>query len=189
MSLTDMVLMPGKDYQAICDAIRVKTGGTAPLKSGDIAAAIAGIQAGGGGASGIYMAQITPATDESSLTVEHGLGTTDILAALIWAETLGGATPEAANYVMQRTWLKTDIPVRLSSSDKHPNIDIFSTYDISGKQIGGPGQPTSSAYLCKPKSENTFYFYSGGAVSARFMAGVTYTVIIIAASAFAPTEV
>lgn len=54
MSLTDMVLMPGKDYQAICDAIRARTGGTAPLKSGDIAAAISGIT-DNVGALGEYM--------------------------------------------------------------------------------------------------------------------------------------
>lgn len=50
MSLTDMVIMPGSHYQAICDAVRAKTGDTAVLKSGDLAAAIAGI-AGGGASS------------------------------------------------------------------------------------------------------------------------------------------
>lgn len=50
MSLTDMVIMPGSHYQAICDAVRAKTGGTAVLKSGELAAAIAGI-AGGGASS------------------------------------------------------------------------------------------------------------------------------------------
>lgn len=48
--MTDMVIMPGSHYQAICDAVRAKTGDTAKLKSGDLAAAIAGI-AGGGASS------------------------------------------------------------------------------------------------------------------------------------------
>lgn len=37
MALTDQVLMPGSDYQAICDATRTLTGETGTLKSGDIA--------------------------------------------------------------------------------------------------------------------------------------------------------
>lgn len=36
MALTDQVLMPGSDYQAICDATRNLTGKTETLKSGDI---------------------------------------------------------------------------------------------------------------------------------------------------------
>lgn len=48
MSLTDIVLMPGADYQAICDAVRAMTGWTALLKSGELAAAIRGISGGEG---------------------------------------------------------------------------------------------------------------------------------------------
>lgn len=47
MSLTDMVIMPGADYQAACDAIREKTGDTESIKSGAMAEAIRGIQSGG----------------------------------------------------------------------------------------------------------------------------------------------
>ena len=43
-TLTDEVLMPGTDYKAICNAVRVLTGGTAALKSGDIAPALAGVK-------------------------------------------------------------------------------------------------------------------------------------------------
>ena len=39
--MTDMVIMPGSHYQAICDAVRAKTGDTAALRSGELAAAIA----------------------------------------------------------------------------------------------------------------------------------------------------
>ena len=42
--MTDQVLMPGADYQAICNAVRALTGGTAELKSGDIAGALAGVK-------------------------------------------------------------------------------------------------------------------------------------------------
>lgn len=43
MTLTKEIIMPGVDYQAICDAVRDKTGSTEMLKSGDIAPAIASI--------------------------------------------------------------------------------------------------------------------------------------------------
>ena len=51
MALTNYVLMPGADYQGICDAVRAKTGKTNALKSGELATEIEGIT-GGGGASG-----------------------------------------------------------------------------------------------------------------------------------------
>ena len=40
MALTDQVIMPGSDYQAICDATRSLTGTTGILKSGEVAAKI-----------------------------------------------------------------------------------------------------------------------------------------------------
>lgn len=47
MALTEMVIMPGEDYQAICDSVRAKTGKTELLKSGEVAPAIDGIKVGG----------------------------------------------------------------------------------------------------------------------------------------------
>ena len=44
MALTEMVIMPGEDYQAICDSVRAKTGRTELLKSGEVAPAINGIE-------------------------------------------------------------------------------------------------------------------------------------------------
>lgn len=46
MSLTDMVIMPGADYQDACEAIREKTGGTGYIRSGEMAAQIRGISTG-----------------------------------------------------------------------------------------------------------------------------------------------
>lgn len=48
MALTNQVLMPGADYQAICNKVRELTGGTAPLKSGDIVTALSDVLPGGG---------------------------------------------------------------------------------------------------------------------------------------------
>lgn len=43
MALTELVMMPGEDYQAICDAVRNKTGMTSLLRSGEVAPAIEAI--------------------------------------------------------------------------------------------------------------------------------------------------
>ena len=48
MSLTDMVIMPGADYQAACDAIREKTEGVGYIRSGDMAELIRSIETGNG---------------------------------------------------------------------------------------------------------------------------------------------
>lgn len=47
MSLTEMVLMPGADYQEICEAVREKTGSTDRIKSGDLPSQIKGIESHG----------------------------------------------------------------------------------------------------------------------------------------------
>ena len=46
MSLTDNVVMPGLHYQEICNAVRLKTGGTELLKSGEIAPLIRSLSSG-----------------------------------------------------------------------------------------------------------------------------------------------
>lgn len=45
--MTDYVLMPGADYQNICDAVREKTGGTTLLRSGELAEEIQNIPTDG----------------------------------------------------------------------------------------------------------------------------------------------
>lgn len=46
MSLTDYVIMPGADYQAICNAVRSKNGETGVYKSGELATAIEAVTSG-----------------------------------------------------------------------------------------------------------------------------------------------
>lgn len=62
--MTDQVLMPGADYQAICNAVRALTGGKAALKSGDIAGALAGIKR-----LTVQAGTVTPTADTHTLTV------------------------------------------------------------------------------------------------------------------------
>ena len=47
MSLTDYVIMPAADYLDACNATREKTGGTEPIKSGQMGGLIRGISGGG----------------------------------------------------------------------------------------------------------------------------------------------
>lgn len=74
MSMTDQVLMPGADYQAICDAVRDLTGGEAALKSGDISGALSGVKK-----LTVQTGTFTPASDTSALTVPV-VGTPKLLA-------------------------------------------------------------------------------------------------------------
>ena len=67
MALTDEVLMPGADYQAICNAVRALTGGTAALKSGDIAPALAGVSG-----EGLLHGTVTPTETGLSITIPTG---------------------------------------------------------------------------------------------------------------------
>lgn len=136
-----------------------------------------------GGASGIYMAQITPAKDVKSLTIQHNLGTTDILFALIWAETFGNYAPTTNNAVSD-VWLKTDIPVRVTSSINRENLEISNLYNTSTGNINSVTMKTAEGYLSRPADNNNFYFRAGTASGTAFYGSVTYTVIIMAASAF-----
>lgn len=83
MALTDIVMMPGADYQDICDAIREKNGQTAKIKSGNAGSLIRAIQTGGGedALSQIFSSYkvgiFTPTQDTSGISaVTHGLGVT-----------------------------------------------------------------------------------------------------------------
>lgn len=60
--------MPGADYQAICDAVRTKTGGTDLLKSGDIASVISSIPVGAQVAQGSFTVPLASSLRSVSLS-------------------------------------------------------------------------------------------------------------------------
>ena len=72
--MTDQVLMPGADYLAICNAVRALTGGTAALKSGDIAGALGGVKK-----LTVQTGTFTPTSNTATLTVPV-VGTPKLLA-------------------------------------------------------------------------------------------------------------
>lgn len=133
--------------------------------------------------NGIYMAKVTPASDTGALRITHNLGTTDILAAVCWANAFGNVTP-AFDGAVANVYLKSSLPFRLTSSSNHENMIAFAKWSVSYAHVSTISQPTSDAYFSKVVDENTFEFAAAGAAAAKHFAGVTYTVIIIAASAF-----
>lgn len=173
----------------IANAIRGKTGGAEKLTLEGMAAAIAGISGGNGaGIGGIYMAQVTLDRDVGAIAIEHNLGTTDILLAAIWAESLGDVVP-TFNGCVANIYLKSALSYRTASSVNHENLIAHATWSTSLNNVNYVGQPISDVYYIDIVDENTVEFPSGGAAVAKHYAGVTYTVVIMAASAFAPTEV
>lgn len=137
--------------------------------------------AGGSGSSGIYMAKITPEEDLEGLKITHNLGTTDILFAACWAETLGDVVP-TFNGALGKYWAKTDIPARYAGTNTIENFDHSNSYNTTNSYAIG-GVPTATTYWDYVLDENTFQFKRAGSAVARYITGVTYTVIIIAANA------
>ena len=166
-----------ENLTAIADAIREKTGKSEPLTPGQMAAEIAGIQSGG--ASGIYMAKMTPAENLGATKIRHNLGTTDILLACCWPETLGDVVP-TFDGVAGSFWFKTDIPNVRGGN----NLALYAKYNSADSYIHAAGVPNSTQYFSVVIDENTFEFERASSAASLFYAGVTYTIVIIAASAF-----
>ncbi len=112
--MTDMVMMPGANYQAICDAVREKTGGTALLKSGELAALIGGISGGEEAVEvpslngrRVASGSISVAEDTDNLgTIIHDI--VDPIAVFLFAETPKIKNSEDA-YIQQivgKVWIK-----------------------------------------------------------------------------------
>ena len=169
--------------QGLIDSANAKTGASDATLTAAVNTLIAGFGSGGGGggsSSGIYMAQVSPASDTQTIDVTHNLGTTDILCALFWAETMGDFVP-TFNGTLCSFWFNNDIPnARVDST-----LTMFAAYHTTNANITSAGIPTSDAYWNRVVDGNTFKFKGAN----KFMAGITYTVIIIPASAFTITGV
>ena len=171
--------------QGLIDTANAATGGVDADLTSAVNTLVAGFGSGGsgGGENGIYMAQITPASDIGELSVIHNLGTTDILAAVCWAESFGDIAPTIDGAVAN-VYLKSSIPFRQSSTVNHENMIAYARWSVSNANVNTIGQPTSTAYFSEPSDANTFAFGAAGAAACKYIAGVTYTVIIMAASTF-----
>ena len=170
--------------QGLIDSANAKTGGNDTTLTSAVNTLIAGFgQVGGSsdGTSGIYMAKITPESDAEKITVNHNLGTTDILFAAILVETLGDIVP-AFNGTLAKFYAKSDIPFRITSAMNNDSFNNGVYYNTKTANANN-SSVTARDYIDNVIDENTFEF-NKIAMAYKFIAGVTYTVIIVAASAF-----
>ena len=191
--MSEFVICEKNDLDAVADAIRGKTGKTEEMTLDQMPLEIASIIAGGnsggstGGVNGIYMAKITPAENITYMDIEHNLGTTDLLFALVWVESMGDYEA-TENHSVANIWLKTDIPTRVTSSLNRENFEAQVNYSYSAKIISSVGLKNSGTYVRNPTEDNVFTIKAGTAAGTYFYGGVTYTVVVAAASAFEKTE-
>lgn len=157
-------------------SVRLPTAG----KYCDMDIIIKALGGGGGGASGIYMAKVTPASNTPGVRITHNLGTKDILLAAIFVESFGDNPPPDTSENLGNIWAKADMPAIRGGV----GYDIKFTW--AKTMISNNTAQTAITYCTFP-DENTVYFY-GASPNMYFLAGVTHTVIIIPASAFKETE-
>lgn len=143
-------------------------------------ALIAGFGQGGsgsvGGASGIYMAKITPAEAIDRIAINHNLGTTNILLVAAWAETLGDITPSTA-YTLAKFWAKTDITTQRGGNGFSPGYSWNTTNNYAA-----PSAPNTAIYetLTITDENNVTLSRTQSSTNTYYHAGVTYTVVVIA---------
>lgn len=168
--------------QGLIDSANEKTGGNDTTLTAAMNTLIAGYGSGGGssgGASGIYMAKITPETDlTANFPITHNLGTTDILLVAVWAETLGDMVlDKKAN--LHKVWNKTDIVTRRGGNGFSVGYIWGTTNSYADVQ-----SPNAVAYeILTVVDENTISLPRCGSGPNVYLAGLTYTVVVIAANA------
>ena len=168
--------------QADISAANAVTGRTDTTVHDAVTALIAGFGQGGGssgGTSGIYMAKITPEEDlTANFPITHNLGTTDILLVAVWAETLGDIVLDKA-VNLHKVWNKTDIITKRGGNGFSLGYMWNTTASYADTQ-----SPLTAAYEnLTVVDENTIKLPRCASGSNVYLAGLTYTVVVIAASA------
>ena len=136
-------------------------------------------KAAGGGTSGIYMAKITPEEDlASNFPITHNLGTTDILLVAVWAETLGDIVLDK-RVNLHKVWNKTDITTQRGGNGFSVGYQWSTT-----NSYATTSSPNTAAYeILTVVDENTIILPRCASGANVYLAGLTYTVIVIAANA------
>lgn len=168
--------------QGLIDSANTKTGAKDITLTAAMNTLIAGYGSGGGssgGARGIYMAKITPETDlNGNFQITHNLGTTDILLVAVWAETLGGMVLDRA-VNLHKVWNKTDIVTRRGGNGFSVGYKWNTT-----NSYAETSSPNMAHYeTLTVVDENTIILPRCSSGSNVYLAGLTYTVVVIAANA------
>lgn len=164
--------------QGLIDSANAKTGGNDTTLTAAVNALIAGFGSGGG-TSGIYMAKITPEEDlASNFPITHNLGTTDILLVAVWAETLGDIVLDKT-VNLHKVWNKTDITTKRGGNGFSVGYQRSTT-----DSYAATSSPNTAAYeTLTVVDENTIQLPRCASGANVYLAGLTYTVIVIAANA------
>lgn len=184
--MADYVRVPLNDWQAICDAVRGKTGGVEKLLSGQMAAEITGIEGGGGGGLAYDMGEFTVDADTVSgklISVPHNLGATPEFIC-VWTDYWAGLTSDLpVNYDDSKhtaagfIWLKeiTGMVYRASSAASGTPLCV-SLQITNGDYRVGAAAPSSAAYGIFDDFifETAFSPPTLGVNGPRYRAGVTY---------------
>ena len=178
MALTDMVMMLGADYQAICDTIRSKTGSTELLKSGDLATLIDNLS---DGEEPIQVPTINGrkvASGSFSLaadsTEHHAIAHEDVGEAVAIIVYPTGDMPirengEYINYRLGAVWLKTRANINYAQS--------LMINMLNSAIVGSRAQSNNLDYQVVIKSNTEFVF--PGMVGYPLRAGLVYNWIVI----------
>lgn len=163
--------------QGLIDTANKATGGVDADLTSAVNTLVAGF--GSGGASGVYMAKITLAEYSNYLTINHNLGTTDILYVAAWLENKGDYAFEANGMTLCKMWAKTDITTQRGG-------DGFCTgYSWQlNNSYASPNAPNGAGYeTLTVVDENTVKLpaVASGSTSG-YHAGLTFTVFVIAAN-------
>lgn len=168
--------------QGLIDSANAKTGGNDTTLTGAVSTLIAGYGSGGGssgGARGIYMAKITPETDlTANFLITHNLGTTDILLVAVWAETLGDMVLDKT-VNLHKVWNKTDIVTRRGGN----GFSVGYTWNTTNSYADTNSPNTANYETLNVVDENTIRLPRCASGNNVYLAGLTYTVVVIAANA------
>ena len=171
--------------QGLINTANATTGKADTDLTSAVGALIAGFgQGGGGGASGLYAAKITPANDTDTLEIEHNLND-DIALAAYWVEDFAvDVDAIAQNIPVMDLYVPTNLNVMVTSSTTVNAFKAAATYVYSSGSINRVAGASTTAYWPNEKDRNTFRFKTANTAASRIKAGQTLNVIIVAASVF-----
>lgn len=184
--MAEFVRVPEADWKDILDAAREKTGRTEKLLSGSVAAAVRGIETGGGGGLAYDIGEFVLDADTVSgrnLSVPHNLGAVPDFIC-VWTDNWAGLTSEnpvvyddTKQTAVGFIYLKeiTGMIFRASSVNSGVPLTVALSINNEDYRVSG-GLPSSGSYGIDDSflSETTFSPPTFGANGPRYRAGVTY---------------